>query len=266
MGEEGGTTTGQEGGGGINPAWNDLLGEIPQDLHEKVTPHLQKWDENFTKQVNSAKEPFAPYQEFIDGEVDPEHLRMGIGFLSALQNNPREVFDLLAQQYNFSLEDGQGGKAPQNSGQTQGLTDEDLEGLPQVFVDKIRKMEKALDLMAQEHLRTQEEKTKAAADKKMADEIASLKNKHGEFDEKFVLAHMLMDMKPEDAIQSYNSLVENIIKQHEEKQRAPKILGGGSLVPGEGKLDMSKIVRDPKSRKEYIMQRLQQAAFEKQGS
>lgn len=266
MTEDGGLS-GQEGAGnnsggdGVNPAWNDLLGEIPSEFHEKVTPHLKNWDTKFNEQVGTVKSQYEPFQHFIDGGVEPEHLNMGLQLLTAIQNNPKDVYDLLAQQFNL------GEQEKKTTDTLGGLSEADLEGLPPAVIAKLKEIDElkhATESLAQEQLTSREQKAQEEADARLKKQIADLKEKHGDFDEGYVLTAMHLGAKPDKAIEQWNALQEKIIREHTERQKAPKVLGGGSLLPGEKKIDVSKL--DGKARRNYIAQLLAERHAEKQAN
>lgn len=86
---------------GINPAWNPVLNEIPEEFRSKVTPYLSEWDKNYhsglEKARNEVQSQYADFQPFIDNEVSPETLAQSYQLYQALENNPQSVMEALQQ-------------------------------------------------------------------------------------------------------------------------------------------------------------------------
>lgn len=89
------TITGNES---LNPAWAPVLDGVPEMFRNKMTPHLREWDQNYSKIQNDYKslqeqyEPFKPY-----AGTDPEVIQYAMNVLQALNTNPKDVYDRLAE-------------------------------------------------------------------------------------------------------------------------------------------------------------------------
>lgn len=237
MGEEDVTATNGDGGQSQgNPAWGELLSVVPENLHEQVTPHLQKWDAGVQQRFDGINTKYAPFQEFLDNEVDPEHLKMGLGILSAIQNDPRDFWDTMAQQFDFGADASNGsGEAPPSNDPA-----EEDQNISPAFAEKMRKLEQGYEAIAKELLQERESKAQAKQDETLEKQLKDLKDKHGEFDEGYVLTALHLGAKPEDAIKQWNTLVDKIVADHN-RPKAPKILGdGGTGLPGETKAKVGK--------------------------
>lgn len=237
---------------GGNPAWESLLGEIPEDLHEKITPHLQEWDRGVQQRFAS----YEPYKEFLDGGVDAENLRMGLGLLQAIEQDPKSVYEALGQQFQLQK------KEPE---QPAGIPPE-LEGLPPAAIKRIQEMEEKYNNLFQGHeaiaqkLVNDDRAAEEAREDQILDrKMSELREKYGEYDEGYVLAKMHAGMKPEDAVESWNQLVDGIVANR--RPPAPKILGNGSVaMPGDKKIDVTKL--GPKDTKNLVAQMLEDAVRE----
>lgn len=240
--------------GGLNPAWNDLLSVVPSELHSQVTPHLRNWDNNFQTKVQSVQSDFEPFKEFKEAGVSPDQIRMGMGLMEALEQNPKQVYDLLAEQFKFGSENNSG------QGGTEAPVDDAFENLPDAVKTKlgmVDTLQQQLDTITQWAVQQQNSSTEQQEDAALESLMGNLKSKHGSFDEHYVLSKMQAGQDPEDAIKDYNAFVERISSEAQ-RPKAPKILGSGSIVPGEHALDPTKM--DPKQTKDYVSQMLAQAA------
>lgn len=213
---------------GQNPAWNDVLGVIPEQFHNVVTPHFQQWDQAAQKRiedVNSQLSTFEPYKAFADNNISAEELEQGIRLMYELNTNPQAVYDALAQANGFG-----GNSEPGNLVES---NDDELPDDPRF--EKISQLDEGLQLVANVLLQDQQAKTQAKAEADLDAEMASLKEKHGAFDEGYVLSLMANDVSAEDAIAAYQGLTQSILNQNP-RPNAPMVLGnsgGGTGLPSQ---------------------------------
>jgi small-conductance mechanosensitive channel len=229
---------------GINPAWNDVLSAVPEDAHSQITPHLRNWDQNFQR----VQSDFAPYKEFKEAGVTADQIKMGMGLMQALEQNPKQVYDLLAQQFNFSADSGQGDAEPQE--------DDVFGDLPEAVKSQLAlvpQLQQQLDTLTQWAVQNQQGSAEAQEDEALENLMGQLRQTHGDFDEHYVLSKMQAGQNAEDAIKDYQAFVERISTEAQ-RPKAPKILGSGSIIPGEQSLNVNKM--DPKQTKDYVAQLL----------
>ncbi len=217
----------------VNPAWNDVLELIPEDVREQALPHFQNWDQNFKNKVQEVHSEWEPYGFLKENEISPEDARVALGVMRAVQENPRAVYDSLAETYDFSQN--------QDPESGQGDTESDANGIPGAFQQKFEELQRNHNAMAEILIQQKREREDAEADAKVQSELDQLRKQHGSFDEEFVVTHMLNGSKPEDAIQAYQSLTERI-KSEMNRPKPPVLLGSdGGGIPGERKLDVTKM-------------------------
>lgn len=210
-----------DGGGapGHNPAWDEVLGLIPESLHGAITPHFQKWDsaaQTRIESVNESMKQFDAYKPFVEHGIDPSELEQGLRLMFEINNNPRNVYDALAKAYNYEVK-----AAIESSGEDEEtqLTDDPRFG----------KLQEGIELVSKIVLADQQAKQDAAADIQLDRELKSLTDKYGAYDEDFVLAKMQNGYTGEQAVEAFMQLK----AQFQQSQPfAPNILGGGS--PGAG--------------------------------
>lgn len=95
-----------------NPAWNDLLNDIPEGFRDMVSPHLKKWDEDVNKrfesraeEVRQAQEQLAkyqPYADLVENNVDPQQIRAANVLLQELTKDPKAFYQRLGEHYGFT--------------------------------------------------------------------------------------------------------------------------------------------------------------------
>lgn len=234
--------------GNVNPAWNEVLDLIPEEVRPQVLPTFQKWDSNFQGQVQKVHSEYEPYKFLKEGEVPADDVRMAMGIMEAIQNDPRSVYDSLASSFGYNSVDdnagnnggtgsannsGQGSSGQQNAGNE--LT------LPTEVQEQLKRLQTGHDTMAQIILAEQQKQEEENRDKTLRDEIDQLRDKHGKFDEEYVLGKMLNGVKPEDAVQAYKDFVKKIVTENR-RPPAPQLLSpGNGGTPGQGKVDVTKL-------------------------
>lgn len=209
----------------INPAWEDLLGVVPSQLHSQVTPHLSKWDQNFQSKINEVHSQYEPWKKYQEGGVSPDDVDYALGLLNALSENPQEVIK--------ALQEWVGAENPEQQGQlNQTPQNQNLEDDPILSHPKVQEMQEALNTMAQIILSGREKEQQAAADAELESDLEALKEQYGEFDEELVLA-----LATQGDEFDYAAL-ENAVKTVQERtkvvrQPGPPVLGGGAAIPAE---------------------------------
>lgn len=237
MGEEIESGSGGNEGGeiSINPAWNDLLGVIPEDLHEQVTPHLQNWDRGVQDRFQQVQSEWQDYGFLKENNITPDDTRIALGILRAVQEDPESVYNSLAETYGFGGET----VTEENPGTDQG----GAEGfsLPPEISKRLESLQSGYDAMAQILLQKQQEEEQQKQDADLQNEIDGLKKQHGNFDESYVLAYMNNGMSGEDAVKAYQNMVERIQTENA-RPKPPVLLGSsGGGVPGEKPIDPTKL-------------------------
>lgn len=241
--------SGSQSEGGNNPAWSPFLEAIPEDVHEKVIPVLREWDSNYQNGVQKVHSEYEPYKFLKDGGIAADDVRMAMGIMEAIQNNPRDVYDSLASSFGYNSVDqnagnvgaGTGTGEANSSGQgSSGQSPQGFEMPPEVKA-QLERLQTGHDTMAQIILAEQKKQEEANQDKALRDEMEQLKSKHGNFDEHYVYSQMLNGASPEEAVGAYKALVEQIVTENR-RPPAPRLLASGNGgVPGSGKIDVRKL-------------------------
>lgn len=252
----GGTGDGDAGnvggaGTGGNPAWQPFLEVVPQDLHDKVTPLLQQWDQGVNQRFEKVHSEYAPWKQYMDAGVTPDQVNMALGVLNTIQENPEYVYKSLAEFHKFGQEPA--GQQGANNGQGQG----EPEG--QEFRDpRYDTLEHQFKQVAEVLLAQQEQAVNAQEDAELDNQLKELRKTHGDYDEDYVLAKMQAGMDAESAVKEFQAFMQRVSSQ------GPKpfsFLGGNSGgVPGTN-TDVRKL-SDAQAR-QAAMQMLQHAAHEK---
>lgn len=213
-----------DGGGasGHNPAWDDVLGLIPESLHASITPHFQRWDSAAQSKIEAANNSirqFDDYKPFVEHGIAPSELEQGLRLMYEINNNPRNVYDALAKAYNY-----QSAVEAAQQQQTEG------EETQQTYQDpRFDQLQQGIELVSKIVLADQKAKQAATEDIKLDRELKALTEKYGEYDEDFVLAKMQNGFSGEQAVEAFMNLKSSF---QQNRPFAPNILGGAS--PGSG--------------------------------
>jgi len=205
---------------GPNPAWNDVLSVLPEQFHQVVTPHFQKWDDSANQRiesVNSQLKEFESYKPFAEHGITSDEIEQGLRLMYEINNNPQNVYNALQNAYNFNQQ--------QAAANEETETDEDNPaGLPPEVMEKLSQHDGLLQAVSQIVLNDAKAKQDAQADVALETELSQLKEAHGEYDEDYVLTKMMSGMSGEDAVKSYQALVQSLAP----KPFAPNVLGNSS--------------------------------------
>ena len=106
-------------------------------------------------------------------------------------------------------------------------------------------------------LQQHDEQQEALADDELDAEMAALAEKHGEYDENYVMGLMLTGVPADEAVQQYHSMVEQIRSTPRPSDSAPVVMGSGGGLPS-GAVNVSAL--DETSRQKLVADILRQAA------
>jgi hypothetical protein len=255
----------QEGtGDGGNPAWGELLGVIPQELHSQVVPHLQKWDQGVQKRFTEVQSKYQPFEQFVSNGVEPSQLETALQVMEAIEQNPQAVYESLGQQFGF------GQQLPAGQGQGQADPSEEMwEGVSPQFREQFESLKNEHETlrgvagtMAQMMLQNQETSQQAQEDAELDQlydglmqdpEFAQL-NQNGEA-EPYINSLLMAGMEPQQAMEQFKLFVGHVMKTSA-RPAAPRVMGSGGMIPGQG-VDPRKL--SPQDRRALVANMIEQA-------
>jgi hypothetical protein len=250
-GENGGYTGGGEGqqGNDGNPAWQPFLEAVPQEYHAKVTPLLQEWDKGVNDRFQKVHSEYEPWKPIIGAAGDPQTAHYALNLLDTMYNNPEVIYQALKDKYNFDAkseeQQGNGNEQGQN-----GPTQEPWES-------RYNQLNQQQAQIAEYLLTQKRAEMEAQQDALLEQELGSLKQKYGEYDERYVLALMQGGASAEDAVKQFQQFQEETAKNYRPK---PLIMGGGGQFPG-GNFNPAKASDGQVN--DLVVQYLQSAAAER---
>lgn len=238
---------------GQNPAWNDVLSQIPQEYHQTLTSQFQQWDSATQQKIEAANQQvkaFEPYKAFVDNNIPADEIENGLRLVYELNTNPQQLYEALGQAYGFTpqqvqqIANGQQPTGPMPQQGNQNQPDPNAQGQPnaqQQFADpRFDKLQQGIELVSQIVLNEQQQKAAQQEDARLAQELKDLESQHGKFHEPFVLAMMQNGMSGADAVKAYQSMTNEILQNG--NSFAPDVLGnsGGTGYPSQA-IDPTKL-------------------------
>lgn len=243
---------GQQGTDGIHPAWNEMLSQVPQELHEKIVPHLQTWNKGVNDRFQKVHAEYEPWKPVIKG-TDPETAQFAIQLLGALESDPRSVYKAIQEHYKDQL----GDLIQPTPAQGQGEPNKELEDKP--WLADVQQLRQENEMLARVYTAQQQAQQNAAADAQLDKELSDLRQKHGDFDEQYVIGLMIANknLTTEQAVQTWKQSVQSYAEKMGFAGPKPFFVGGGSNIPGTN-VDLKKA--SDKETKDVVIQMLAAAA------
>lgn len=234
------TTSVADTGTGVNPAWDTLKEKLPAEFHSQVDPILSEWDKGVQQKFQQNAEElrkYEAYKEFVEGNVDPNELRVSRQLVQNLNTDPLTFYNNLASMLR---ENG----LLQEAAQVQAKAD-DLEGLEQVAdprIDALAKQQQeivaALQAERQAQLQAQAD---ARWDAQIKSDMEFIESKTGPLPEwaktEVVNRAGLMTQqlnRPVSLVEAYKDFQktrQQILNTPRPGEKAPRVVPGGGGFP-----------------------------------
>lgn len=233
MGEEQSTEVTTQDTTGAEP-WTEVLGHIPSQFHDDVTPALKTW---VSEHENKIRGEYAAWQPFVEQKVDPNQLQNAWQLAAALEQNPVQTINNIRAFYEQNgIKFDQQGQPQQQLPQQQSQQPSVDENDPMAkFASEIAELRKQNELMAQVLVKGNDEARAKQEDARVAQEFDNLhttmKAKYGrDFNEHFVGGLALATGCT--LAQAAEKYYEEINSTATAMQRpAPSVLGSGGGLP-----------------------------------
>jgi hypothetical protein len=239
---------------GPNPAWNDVLSVLPEQFHEAVTPHFQKWDQSAQQRieaVNQQLSQFEGYKPFVENGISPQDVEQALQLAYMLNTEPQTVYQALIDTHGFG-----------NQVESEEEEDEESENFQdprfEEFQSQQARLQEGLDIVAQTILQQQQQKLEAEAEAEIDAELNSLKEQYPGISDKFVMALMVEGFDAEAIGQHWQEVSQGILQQNP-RPFAPSVMGtngGGAGLPSQA-IDPKTL--DGKGTRNLVVQMLQAA-------
>lgn len=215
--------SGQQGG---NPAWQPLLADLPQELHAKVTPHLQNWDRGVNDRFQKVHSEYEPWKDVIKSGAEPDVAKFALNLLNQLEQDPALVYKAIGDYYKLGTPEPQLPK--------QGPVEPETPDPVKTQLDELARQNQIMaQVLVQQRENEVRAQQQAKADAALEEELTAAKKKfasYGDFNERYVLSMMQSGMTAEQAAQDYFNW-----RAEEVKKGAPRplIVGSGGGMPGQ---------------------------------
>jgi hypothetical protein len=226
---------------GLDSSWNEFVSAIPEDRRAELAPKFKERIQSF--------EPLKQWENLQKSGITPDHADTALKLFSTIENNPREVYDLIGKHLNIT---------PQQAQEVvEELEDGDQDD------PRIQRMQQQLDTLAQvaiaQRQMTVKEKEQQAADQAIEAEINAVKKKYGNDlpEDELIMRMIHKNMTAEQAYQEYASRADQI----RARRPAPVIMGAGGNIPSSAAIDPTKL--DGKQTKSVVAQMLAHANAER---
>jgi hypothetical protein len=210
-----------------NPAWDELLSQVPAGLHGVLTPHLQKWDTNYQQGLQKVHSQYEPYKPFIDEGIDPTSLNNALLVMQNLEADPEKFARALVEHYGLNLAEQGQEEAEQ----------EQSEELPYDISmhPEFQKVQQMTELLAQQTLTQHEAAQEAQAEAELDQSVAAAKEQYGEFDEEYVYQKMYSTgCDLETAVQAFMDMRNQWVQNYQPPgANAPRLMGSGGGLPSQ---------------------------------
>lgn len=223
-----------------NPAWSDFLRTFPESMHDSIKPSLAKWDEGVNRRIEQVHSEWADFKPFKDAGVSAEVLNQAYGIFQAINDNPQEVYRILGESYGYANQPQTNpNPAPNEQGQlnpqvqpNQPTGDEYELGQGGQFNPEVARLQAMTENMAQILIAQEQQRQQAAEDAALDAELSAAREKHGNFDEDFVLRYVASGMNMDQAIGAYQSMV-NSARSAANRPAAPTVISGSGPLPSQ---------------------------------
>lgn len=235
--------------------WAQYLEPLPESVRPLVEPVFKDWDASVTKKFQSLHSEYEPYKQIIS-DYEPDALSQAIAIATAMEANPQEFVQQVIQAYGLTPEQGTANSTevtPEDTGEV--LTDEDR---------RFKALEDMVGQLAQAFLGEREQQTMAQQQQELENTLSTLKSKHGEYDEVYVLGLIGQGMEPEKAVLQFKQTVEQYAQQlNAPQQQAPAVVSANGGYPTRPVTPED--LASSKDTRNLVAQMLQQAAEAAQG-
>ena len=238
---------------GGNPAWQDILNVLPDSLHSTVRPALEKWDQGVQQRFQTVHSQYEPFKPFLESGIDPQNINYALAILDKIENDPRSIYDALAEHNGWAEQQGQ----PESEIDSNEYDPENIPDDPRLL-----RAEQLAEAVAEYTMQQHQEQLAAQEDAALDAHISDLKAQHeiaedDQVADRFVLGLMLAGASAEDAFNEYVNMQSTVATRPRANDSAPTVLGNSGGVPSTA-IPRDQI-RDPKARRALVAQMLEQS-------
>lgn len=250
-------------GQGSDSLSSGFLANVPDADRAVVERYVNDWDANVTRKFQEIHSQYAPYKEL----GDPQQLQEAMQVYQLLDQNPEVIYEALQQHFASQQQPGQQqqmfpppGQQQQFQQQTQqtpqqgfvpgqqnqqqpGVVPPELANYLSPLQQQLQQQQQMLQSVAQVIVTQNQQQQQQQEDAMLDTYLADLKQKHGDFDEQYVLVQIYNGIDGDQAVQQWKDTLNQYANQNAGNglPNPPAALSGGS-APSES-VDLGKIDR-----------------------
>lgn len=231
--------TGEELPPAGHPAWQEIVGVLPEELQSLITPKLKEWDDKIQGKFSEVHEQYDPYKPLIDNSISIDQVEQALYVAHMLENDPATLIQNAIEHFNleqFQLVDPEENN---NDGEeSYEMTDGELS------LEALRKNPQFKEFFErQDQIAAYVESQQAsAADQQASQQVSeyleSLHGTVGEFDDLYVTALMAQGFDGEKAAKQFQETVSQAAAKLNPQPAVPPVVApiviGSSGTTGSG--------------------------------
>lgn len=239
----------EDNGNSGHPAWQEILDQLPDDLHPLITPKLQEWEQGVQQKLQSVHSQYDPYKPLVENNIPVDMVEQALYLHHQLENNPEELVKKAIEHYKL-------GYVPADQVQTpdpEELKDLEFDGVDITKHPAFQQLSKQLEEMNSTLTAQQRAEQEAAEQEELDNYLDELAEEKGPFNKLMVATLIANGMDGEQAVETYKAEIAQAVQQalgtqqQQQTQQPPVVMGGdgttGSGLP-EQPVSMGKLSKD----------------------
>lgn len=229
----------------VEPVLSDYAQSILQGVSEAdravVERYVSQWDAGVQRRVGQLEQTYEPIQQFLGSGYEIDDLATAVQMYDMFTQNPEVAVKAFSDAF------GQSQQPQQQPGQPQQYQQPQVPGLPGVpqqqpqfqlppeLGQTLEQMNQFMQAQAVSQQQMQAQQAAQQEDAALDNYMTLLKQEKGDFDENFVMARMAIGIDGADAVDEFNSIIQQRMTPQSGAPQLPAVpvLNGGSAVAGQ---------------------------------
>jgi len=243
---------------------HDYLKGVAEQDRAIVQKYMPEWNKAVTQHLQKKAERFKSYTDL----GAPDEVSRAVAFVKAMQDHPADTYAAFRSKLMGVYGDqftqfekeliGEALQQMSDEQEYEGIDDDgelpetgELPESVQRYIDNLNRKVSEIDTWRQEQESTAAQQQEDAQLDRVLD---AMHNRYGQFDDRWIYMGLAEGMSPQQAFESWQNHVQEIISSHS-KPAAPKLLGGQGGVPS----DRVELPKTPRDRRNLVADLLQNA-------
>lgn len=225
-----------DNGNNGHPAWQEILDQLPDDLHPLITPKLEEWDRNVQQKLQEVRAPYDPYKPLVENKIPVDMVEQALYLHHQLENNPQELVKKAIEHYGLDF-------IPKDQIQTpdpEDLEDLEFDGVDITKHPAFQQLSQQLEQMNSTLTAQQQREQEEAQQEELDNYLNELEQEHGSFNKLMVATLIANGMDGEQAVETYKAEIAQAVQaalgnnQQQQTQQQPPVVMGGDGTTGSG--------------------------------